>query len=1346
MSYIRFLIILLLASLCFPYVQAQTPNDIRFTHLGLENGLSHSTVLSITQDKEGCIWLATYDGVNKYDGYEFHVYRNQDKNPRSIASNTATCIATDEENRIWVGTKEGLSLYNADLDNFTNYFYREKQTNTQVNTIQPLSDGRLLLGTTRGVFFFDIKHETFKKAGIPIQTDYAAFYKDGNTVYIGTNHVYTFSLSNKKLKKLVTLPGAKKIQSILAEGAEIWIGTEGQGLFIYNKDTRKLKNYTTANTAILSSNFVRSIATDNLQRIWIGTYNGLFIYDKGLFHAYKSSFVETGSLSQNSVRCIFRDSQGGMWLGTYWGGISYYHPLYNRFTHICHQPFTNSLNDNVISCIVEDYAHNLWVGTSNGGLNYYDPHTQNFSFPTAGTPYQNFFKDIKTIYPNPSDHKTYVGAHAGGILVLDANRRICASLNTSNSNLTSNNIYAIASDGTKDGLWIGSLDRLFHYNLKANHFTPFVKDSEGKRIPAEIHTLFRDPRGALWIGSEQGLASYYFKGNALHPNTDYTIPPILRKSNIYYICESSSRKALLVGSNKGLFMLYKNSKTYKRYTTENGLPGNTVYGILESSNNDLWISTNQGLSCMDGKKRTFRNFSMQDGLQSNQFSEGSCCMDADGNMYFGGINGITKFNPLTLGNNPYSPRPIITGLTVFNQLVRPGDTTGILEKSIERSEEITLKPSQNTFSLSFTVPNYIAGQHNTFAYMLQGYDKEWRTAGSARTASYANLPAGDYTFHLKSANNDGVWNTMPVVLHIRVLPEWYHTWWAILLFTLIVLFTTSQVIRFLWARKIMKEQLKLERVDKKRREEINQMKIRFYVNMSHELRTPLTLITAPLRELMSRITGGWEREQLNYIERNTNRLLHIVNQVMDYRRTELGAFKLHLRKFAPGSYIKRIFEQFEQQAKKQDIYYVLEDELPKGQPVLCDPDYIDLILNNLLSNAFKYSRMHDSVKLRISQENTFLVLQVSDTGIGIPKEKQAKIFERFYQVENGHGGSGIGLSLVEKLVESHHGRIELESAPGEGATFTVWLPQDESVYAPAELQELDRESSETTPLPVSPTPSPTEAIQATTDIPQVHTKDTSTRHDNTVLVVEDNDEMRHFISKGLSDSFNVEEARDGMEALDILNERKNIDIIVTDVMMPRMNGIDLCKAVRRNIQTCHIPVFFLSAKADVTYQQEGLESGANDYIPKPFSLDILRTKLQNTLDTRDRAFAHYQESEDIKPEKLTNNTLDEEFLKKAIEVINENMANTDFSIDEFAANMNISRSNLYRKVKAITGQSTNDFIYKIKFNYACRLLKEGKYNVSEISYMTGFNTPSYFATCFKKYMGCLPTEYGKKAK
>lgn len=1343
MRCIRFLLIFVLITLAPFRIHAQITNDIRFSHLGLENGLSHSTVLSVTQDKKGYIWMATYDGVNKYDGYDFHIYRNRDNDPHSIASNTTTCITMDDKNRIWIGTKEGLSRYNAELDNFNNYFYRTTDGNAQINTILPLPNNRLLLGTSKGIIFFDIPTGQFLEANFLKNTQTAAFYRNGNTIYIGSDHVYTLSLTEKKLKRLVTLPIVTKIQTLLDESDEIWIGTEGQGLFIYNKTSRQLKHYTTTNLTALSSNYIRSLATDNRQCIWIGTYNGLTIYDNGIFHSYKSSFIEAGSLSQNSVRCIFRDAQGGMWLGTYWGGVNYYHPLCNRFIHIQHIPFINSLNDNVISCIVEDMSHNLWIGTSNGGLNYYDTKARWFSFPLQNTIYESLFKDIKAIYPNPYDHKTYIGAHAGGILVMDNQKNISQYINTSNSNLPSNNVYAITSDGSQNGLWVGSLEYLLHYDIKSRRFTTYPKDATGNPVPTLIHTLYRDSGGALWVGGEQGIASYYQTGNVLRPNTDYTIPVLLRGAYINYIAESDTHNAMRIGTNKGLFILYKHKKAYRRYTTDSGLAGNNVYGVLEADNKDLWISTNQGLSCLDGKLGTIRNFSMQDGLQSNQFSQGSCSVDAEGNMFFGGINGITEFNPKTLGYNPYSLRPIITRLTVFNQIIHPEDNTGILTTNIDCSTSITLAPDQNTFSLAFAVPNYIAGQHNTFSYMLEGYDKEWRIASHTRVASYSNLPAGNYTFYLKSANNDGVWNTTPVTLHIRVLPAWYCTWWAILLFILLFIFSISLVIRFLWERKIMKERWKLEKIDRKRWEEIDQMKIRFYVNMSHELRTPLTLITAPLHELTRRITSGWEREQLNYIERNTNRLLHIVNQVMDYRRTELGAFKLHLKYTDLHDYAAGIFKQFEQLAEKQDTYYVLEDELPNDKAILCDPDYIDLILNNLLSNAFKYSRTHDSVKLHLTLENGFLVIRVSDTGIGIPKEKQNKIFERFYQVENGHGGSGIGLSLVEKLVTSHHGNIELASKQGEGSTFTIRLPQDTSAYTSEELKGLSAESHpETLCMPVRTNKMP-ETINSTNKTVDHHPEKEEHPRNNTVLIVEDNDEMRRFISDGLSPYFKIAEAGNGQEALQILQEEQDIDIIVTDVMMPKMNGVELCRAVKRNIQTSHIPVFFLSAKADVSFQIKGLECGASDYIPKPFSLDILRTKIQNTLDTRDRAFAHYSESTDIKPEKLTNNTLDEEFLKKAVDIIEKNMENVSFSIDDFASGMHISRSNLYRKLKAITGQSTNDFIYKIKFRYACRLLKEGKYNVSEISYMTGFNTPSYFATCFKKYVGCLPTEYGK---
>lgn len=518
------------------------------------------------------------------------------------------------------------------------------------------------------------------------------------------------------------------------------------------------------------------------------------------------------------------------------------------------------------------------------------------------------------------------------------------------------------------------------------------------------------------------------------------------------------------------------------------------------------------------------------------------------------------------------------------------------------------------------------------------------------------------------------------------------------------------------------------------------MKIRFYVNISHELRTPLTLIIGPLQELLSSITGYWEREKLLCIERNTNRLLHMVNQLMDYRRAELGIFELRPTYDNAYKRVLNCFLNYENLSKKKDIDYNFYTEL-QDEDELFDGNYLDLIVNNLLSNAFKYTEEGESITVKLYRENTDLVLQVIDTGIGIPEEKQKKIFERFYQVENIHEGSGIGLSLVQRLVELHHGRITLQSEPGKGTVFSVYIPQVETLYSP---EELHAEKDDTTEQRVYST----NAHDVYTGEEKVAEAEETAEEENgkkgTILVVEDNKELRQYLVGGLSPQFNILEAENGQKALDLLKEEQEIDLVITDVMMPVMDGVKLCKLIKQNLRTCHIPVYMLSAKIDIKYQLEGLQVGADDYISKPFSIVVLKVKIVNMLRTRYRIFEHYANMTEVEPEKLTNNTMDEELLKKAIDIVEKNMDNIEFSTEQFAREMNMSRSNLHLKLKAITGKSAIDFIHKIRFNRACQLLKEGKYTVAEISFMVGYNTPSYFAARFKKYVGCLPTEYGKK--
>lgn len=1202
-----------------------------------------------------------------------------------------------------------------------------------------------MLGTAEGILLFDIKKECFINDTLPSLhlLKPTVLVRQGEYIYIGAEDgVYTYTLSGGKLERLVSMPAGIRIHAILCQMfSRIWMATEGDGLFMYDAKTKELKNYRyESEQSGLNSNYVRSLELDTENRLWVGTYSGLNIYKEATdnFSSIKSSEIQEGSLSQNSVRSIFKDSQGGMWLGTYWGGLNYYHPLCNRFQRIKHVPFLNSLSNNVVSCIVEDSEHNLWIGTSDGGLNFYDSTSKlykNYLFKSGSLDVP--FKDIKTVYVDEEHDKVYVGAHAGGMMALQRKSGRVEYFNRQNSNLPSNNIYSIISD-ENGGLWVASLEHLLHFDIDKRNFTIVDKDQNGRKLQQYNRLLFRDSRRRIWVGGEMGVSVYNQIGTDFLANTDFHIDPILQQAFVNCFYESTSGY-IWIGTRSGLFAMKEGSKELLQYTTADGLPSNVIYGIMEDAYARLWISTNQGLSCLNPENGKFRNFTILDGLQGNQFNAGSYCRQDNGYMLFGGVNGITLFRPETLIDNPYAPKPVINKLFVYNKEVLPNDETGILSETIEYADHITLSSSQNSFAISFVVSNYIAGKHNTFAYKLEGYNDEWYRQNDTSPVSYSNLPAGDYTFYIKAANNDGKWNEEPTVLHIRVLPVWYCTWWALSLFALSFMLVVFGIVRYFWLRKSMQAEILMERLDKEKQEEISQMKIRFYVNISHELRTPLTLIVAPLQELLSRISGHWEHEQLLYIQRNTNRLLHLVNQLMDYRRAELGIFKLRLVSANAYKRVLNSFMNYESLSKKKDIDYNFYTEL-QDKELLFDENYLDLIVNNLLSNAFKYTEEGESITVKLYQEAGDLVLQVTDTGIGIPKEKQEKIFERFYQVESGREGSGIGLSLVQRLVELHHGRIELESEPGKGSTFSIYLPQDKSVYSREELLGGEENADNQR---VYSTNAHDVYIGDEEEADTESEEDENTNKRGTLLVVEDNKELRQYLVNGLSGLFNMLEAENGQKALDILKE-KEVDLIVTDVMMPVMDGAKLCKLVKQNLRTCHIPIYMLSAKADIKYQLEGLQVGADDYIAKPFSMAILKAKIMNMLRTRHRIFEHYSNTTEIEPEKLTNNTMDEELLRKAIAVIERNMDNVEFSTEQFAREMNMSRSNLHLKLKAITGKSAIDFIHKIRFNRACQLLQEGKYNVSEISFMVGYNTPSYFAARFKKYIGCLPTEYGKK--
>ena len=1195
---------------------SETPEQITFSYISINEGLSQSTVFSIDQDKRGNMWFATYDGVNKYDGYAFTVYQHNEDDPNSIANDISRIVKTDSQGRVWIGTRDGLSRYDEEKDIFQNFFYEKNGKHLQVNGIEEISPEQLLISTPEGLIMFDIKESKFIDDSFSTamhKTIASTLYRQGDQIYIGTSTdgLYTYSITQKTFEKVIPILGTKQIQAILQQSpTRIWVATEGAGLFLINPKTKEIKNYlhSPSNPKSISSNYIRSLAMDSQNRLWIGTFNDLNIYHEGTdsFASYSSNPVENGSLSQRSVRSIFMDSQGGMWLGTYFGGLNYYHPIRNRFKNIRNIPYKNSLSDNVVSCIVEDKDKNLWIGTNDGGLNLYNPITQRFTSYTLqedesarGIGSNN----IKAVYVDEKKSLVYIGTHAGGLSILHRNSGQVENFNQRNSQLVNENVYAILPDG-EGNLWLGTLSALVRFNPEQRSFTTIEKEKDGTPVVSkQITTLFRDSHKRLWIGGEEGLSVFKQEGLDIQKAS---ILPVSNVTKLFTNCiYEASNGIIWVGTREGFYCFNEKDKQIKRYNTTNGLPNNVVYGILEDSFGRLWLSTNRGISCFNPETEKFRNFTESDGLQSNQFNTASYCRTSVGQMYFGGINGITTFRPELLLDNPYTPPVVITKLQLFNKVVRPDDETGILTKNISETKSITLKSWQTAFSIEFVVSNYISGQHNTFAYKLEGYDKEWYYLTDSRTVSYSNLPQGTYQFLVKAANSDGKWNPIPTALEIIVLPIWYKTWWALVIFFAPFAGFLTFVFRFFWMRKSMEAQLEIERRDKEHQEEINQMKMRFFINISHELRTPLTLILTPLQEIINKISDRWTRNQLEYIQRNANRLLHLVNQLMDYRRAELGVFELKAKKGNAHQLIQDNFLFYDKLARHKKITYTLHSEL-EDKEVLFDANYLELIVNNLLSNAFKYTESGQSITVTLKEENGWLLLQVSDTGIGIPINKQGKIFERFYQIESEHVGSGIGLSLVQRLIELHHGRIELDSEENKGSTFSVYLPQDLSVYKPSELASNNEQNEE-------------EQVYSTnskamyfidTEKVENESVESGDKKRGTILIVEDNNEIRRYLSNGLADLFNTLEAGNGEEALEKLKDNE-VDVIVTDVMMPVMDGLTATKEIRsiKRDDAAQIPIIAMTANAFEEDAKKCFAAGMNAHLAKPFQID----KVEKTL-------------------------------------------------------------------------------------------------------------------------------------
>ena len=1296
-------------------------NNVFFENFGISDKLYNSTVISIVQDKNDLMWFATFDGLNKFDGYSLTVYRTDENDKNSLLSNFTRSLYIDNDGILWIGTNQGLSKYIYDMDWFENYTNDENKDDFKINAIIDYSkDNHLLLGTDKGLFKFNKTNNTFSKMLFANDEPYEILslaYIDEHIIIGASSGLYVYKDSEDKQVLSYKLDNVR-VQTVIEDKVNnLWVGTEGAGLFLINyKSGEILENYINNpnDTTSICSNYIRTLLIDDNRRMWIGTFHGLSIYDRtqDSFTNYFSDPFDSSSLSHNSIRSIVQDSQGGIWLGTYYGGINYYHSLKNQFYHIKQSSRNNSLSDRVISPILEDSGtREIWIGTNDNGINIYNPDKGSFHHLNKDSKKSISSNNIKSLLFSLDNKYLYAGSHGGGLMKIDKVTYEVSVL------LPSQDIYSLIYD-QNNNIWIGTLSGLFKYNESNNEIVMMDNLSLTSK---QVSSLAVDKNNRLWIGGDKSLARLDLNNNKIVEFTN-----TFENVKINCVIEDSDNN-IWIGTNSGFYQ-YVNDQEFKKYSEKDGLTNKVVFGIIEDSLGYLWISTHYGISKFDPISKSFRNYGMTDGLPFQQFNNYSFCKTASGRLYFGGINGIVSFIPERLKNNPFSPQPIISELNVQNEIIKPS-LGGILRENIISSDAIILPSNKASFSLRFSVPNYLSGMHNTFKYKLEGYDKEWTISSENLYASYSNLNPGKYTFVLLSANNEGMWSEKSKEILIVVKPMWYQSTWL----KLLIIITILTILYFYWNAFIQKQEIKRqlikERYEKEKNEEINQAKVSFFVNVSHELRSPLTLIISPLQDLLERVSDGWEKNQLDIIKQNADKLLRLTNQLIDYRRAELGVFELNIKRVNPLQVVLSVMSQFKTMASRMELEYGFENYINDSDYII-DENYLDVILSNLLSNAFKFTPEKGRITVSLIEDFEYLILEVSDTGCGISDYEQNKIFNRFYKVnaesKNNDIGIGIGLSITKRLIEKHHGKIEIVSEVNKGTTFKAYFPQNENLYDSNELRSMYLPSIK------SSTENYEQEDSSKPDVILTHN----------ILIVEDDLDLLQYLYVSLSDSFKIITASDGSKALEVLYQNQ-IDIVITDVMMDGMGGVELCQAIKEDVQICHIPVIMLTAKSTVDDQLAGLKAGADDYVTKPFTISLLKAKIKNMMSSRERVLNYYSSVSDVEPEKITNNQIDNDFLHKAKSIVLDHLDNASFTTEILCEEMGMSRTSLHTKLKALTGESTIDFIRKIRFNEAEKLLSTGKFNVSEVSYMVGFNSLSYFSTSFKKYFGYLPSEHLK---
>ncbi|MGZ3925659.1 MAG: two-component regulator propeller domain-containing protein [Mucilaginibacter sp.] len=1355
--------------------------QFQFSRLDLNNGLSHNQVNCIFKDSKGFMWFGTLSGLNKYDGYKFKIFKHSGIDTSSLNDDYILSLSEGPDRKLWVETRNGFNIYDPATEKFShdisgylksigiadahisaikkdrqgNYWFLHATmglfkydpsvhkvthithraadtTSIYANTVSDLSQdskGNIWLSYYSGVLerlnpkTYRINYRSYAIDKLPpgLNTSYKIYIDNQDDIWAFSptysSGVYYLNSQHTILKHIGRGPGSTHLNTDVVSNViqddknRVWIGTDHGGINLLNKQDFKIRYLVNRedDSKTIGQNSIVFIYKDNTGIVWIGTYKrGVSYYHESIikFAHYTHHLSDPNSLPFSDINSFAEERSGNIWIATNGGGLVYFNRQKGTFKQYLHNPNDpNSLTNNVIVCIYIDHAQNLWLGTYFGGLDCFDGRTFKHYRHNDAIP-GSLSEDRICAIKEDSEHHLLVGTLAGGVNVLDSKTQTFThyKYNSIENAIHSNYVSAILEDKRKN-LWIVTSFGLDVLMKKTHQFIHYVHDDKDPNslVSNNTNNILEDSRGLVWISTREGISIF---------NPD-------------------------------------NGK-FTNIVKQDGLPDNTIIDLQEDNSHNIWVSTPNGLSNIAvsqstaGLKFHFVNYNENDGLQGREFTENSSLKTHDGELLFGGGNGFNIFKPSDIHFNRSAPNLVFTDFEIFNESLSAGKKTNghiILPQSITEARPLNLKYNENSFSFEFAALNYFNPDKVRYQYKMEGFDKDWITADNKiRKATYTNLDPNNYVFRVRTSNGSG-WGRQELVLNVGITPPFWKTIWAYMLYVVLIA-GALLYIRREGIRKIrIQFALEKEREEAHRMHELDLMKIRFFTNVSHEFRTPLSLIMAPVDKILKQISEPDIQRQLQLVNRNARRLLNLVNQLLDFRRMEYQELKLHEKSGDIIKFIKDLSYSFSDIGEQKHITFMFDTEVESFYTSF-DHDKMERIIFNLLSNAYKFTQQGGQVSVLLNvlshddKASQLLEIKIIDTGIGIPDDKREKIFEPFFQNDIPGSmlnlGSGIGLSITKEFVKLHKGRIFVESEFNQGSCFTIQLP----------VQQLDAALFTDTSLVLEHQQDYSSTLGNQKNGSNGNTFNRDARKP-TVLLVEDNDDFRFYIKDNLKEAFNIIEADNGKRGWQkALAMHPNL--VVSDISMPEMNGIDLCLKLKSDSRTSHIPVILLTALIGEETQLKGLETGASDYMTKPFNFEILLSKIKNILSQQEHMRKTYQKQVDASPTEMHVDSPDELFIKKVLLLIDSNISNPNFSVEELSDEMFVSRYTLYKKILMMTGKTPNELVRQMRLKRAAQLLETGHLTISQIGHKVGFKSQKYFVKAFKAEFDTIPSRYAEK--